>query len=145
MKDMIITCELEGIQRETPRCLPKNIEHELRENFRYLDVNSTGQVSFQSLIDAGLIDPINLDEMKQRFHADTNGSCDWHLFLEMLCPYGLLPHKHCKRIWNEHGEAMSLITLELSYGSWSHWIRHDDLHHMPKWVLQNLRKCADAS
>jgi hypothetical protein len=92
LKKMHVWCmeaAKEGVVRVTaPPVLAKAQTEELASIFRDLDPAGEGHVSFEELLERGLLHDYQLSKAKRDWDEDGKGTVDLTTFLEMMCPLG---------------------------------------------------------
>jgi hypothetical protein len=92
LKKMHVWCmeaAKEGVVRVTaPPVLAKAQTEELASIFRDLDPAGEGHVSFEELLERGLLHDYQLSKVKRDWDEDGKGTVDLTTFLEMMCPLG---------------------------------------------------------
>lgn len=94
----------------TPPLLPKKKRRELYENFRYLDREGTGKITYRDLVDSGLVDEEMAQDLMRRYDTDGSGDLDGEEFLELLCPNGYRAHAGVREAVDHHGAQLTYIS-----------------------------------
>jgi Ca2+-binding EF-hand superfamily protein len=106
----------------TPKLLPKRKRHELLENFKWLDTNSNGIISYGDLVDGGLMDEETANELMMKYDLDGSGDLDGEEFLEMLCPHGYRAHEGSKKVVDKEGRLITYV----QNNDFTGWMFEDD-------------------
>lgn len=134
MNAIIFARNLESKRCSTPHMLPVAKRYELHENFRYLDKGRVGHLTYESLSESGLVDKEIAQTLKAQFDKDDNNKLDYVEFLEMLCPYGYLPHEKANHIFDPEGRSLSLVEFRdpATGDTFSGWLLDSDLDNLRK-------------
>merc|ERR1712139_531913 len=95
-----------ALQRQripTPPLLPRRLRRELEENFRWIDRDRKGYITYRDLIESDLVDADMAKELVTRYDTDGSGSLDCDEFLMLLCPDGFRAHRRAVRAVTEDG------------------------------------------
>merc|ERR1711988_1865182 len=69
---------------ETPPMLSKKKRRELLENFNFIDKDKSGRITYQDLVDNGLIEHEMAVDLRSKYDYNGRGVLDQSDFLEML-------------------------------------------------------------
>lgn len=100
----------------TPALLPRRKKKELVENFRWLDKEKKGVISYSDLVDSGLVDEQTANELMAKYDTDQSGDLDEDEFMEMLCPNGYRAHSKVTQAVDEHGRGLTFLKNEYFCG-----------------------------
>merc|ERR1719174_3395075 len=78
---------------KTPPLLPRKKRKQLLENFHFLDQKSSGYITYQDLVDGGIIDDQMMKDLRSKYDRTGKGIIREDDFLEMLCPHGCRAHE----------------------------------------------------
>lgn len=106
----------------TPKLLPKRKRNELLENFKWLDKENKGIISYNDLVDGGLMDEETADELMTKYDTDGSGDLDGEEFLEMLCPHGYRAHEGSKKVVDTDGNKITYV----HNNDFTGWMFEDD-------------------
>lgn len=126
MLEIFKLAALHNKRLQTPKLLPKRKRHELLENFKWLDKNGKGIISYNDLVDGGLMDEETANELMQKYDTDGSGDLDAQEFLEMLCPHGYRAHQGSQRVMDHEGR---LIT-HVHKNDFAGWMFEDDANSL---------------
>lgn len=88
MQAMVIERRSTNLRIKTPPLLPHSEYEGLLENFRFFDVDGNGTVSFDELVETGLVDKETEARYKAEWDRTGDGTLNVAEFCEMLCPTG---------------------------------------------------------
>jgi len=109
------------------RLLPARRRQELIENFRHMDRNGVGSVTYEDLVNQGLVDAKMARELRDQYDLDGIGSLNCQEFLEMLCPYGYRAHENVKCAIDKSGQGLSFVECTRGGLSFAGWLFDKDL------------------
>jgi len=83
--------------------------------FKFFDKDSSGSVSFEEMVDSGLMDRETATSYLREWDKNTSGELCLNEFCEMLCPIGYRAHDKAERGTDAEGR---LVVLDRKTGSW---------------------------
>jgi len=119
--------KLSSISVPPLRLLPARRRQELIENFRHMDRNCVGSVTYEDLVNQGLVDAKMARELRDQYDLDGIGSLNCLEFLEMLCPYGYRAHETVKYAIDKSGQGVSFVACSCGDLSFAGWLFDKDL------------------
>jgi len=117
---------------KTPPLLPKKKHRQLLENFKFVDKQRRGHITYQDLTDSGLIDEEMMNDLRTRYDRSGQGIINQEDFLEMLCPFGCRAHDGVKEMLVEDEVLIRLVYIDSRHlkcgvDQFKGWLRDRDL------------------
>lgn len=100
---------------KTPPVLHPDERQELCAVFKHFDSDKLEALSFDTLVNIGLIDSLQVEKTRRDWDSDNNGILDMEEFCEMMCPLGYRASKHSKVGTLADGRR---VILDPSVGHW---------------------------
>lgn len=120
----------------TPPLLPKRKRRELIENFRWINKENKGTISYQDLVDSGLVDSKMADDLMSKYDLDGSNDLDCNEFLELLCPNGYRAHADATQAVDKKGNQLCHMKNEYFEG----WVVEGAFDNLPENLrIENLR------
>lgn len=93
----------------TPPLLSKRKRRELTENFRWINKENKEKISYNDLVDSGLVDSTTASYLMAKYDTDKSNDLDCNEFLELLCPNGYRAHVDAMQAVDKHGNQLRRI------------------------------------
>merc|ERR1712023_104849 len=90
----------------TPPLFRKKVRRELEENFRWIDRERKGYITYNDLVDSELVDGETATALMARYDVDNSGTLTCDEFLELLCPNGYRAHPQAVRAVDLDGRVL---------------------------------------
>lgn len=124
-----------GARVKTPPLLPKKKRKQLLENFHFLDKRHCGHITYQDLVDGGLIDEQMMKDLKSKYDSTGKGIINQDDFLEMLCPHGCRAHEGVREMVSKDDKHIRLVYidcrhLECGHDEFSGWLLDADFQEL---------------